>query len=153
MPNNKLKLSDIKKLIKNNSIFDEKISIKKKNGLNIKRKESKKNININIEINNNRNIIYNTINKRINKINNSNTKNREKSLLIIIFQKLRISASFTKNNISINSLKNVYNSYNNHHSYFQKNKNYNKVINCKKNKAKFINIKFPKAKFINSTNS
>jgi len=154
-PKNKLKLNDIKKLIKNSSIFDKKISLKKKNGLNIKRKESKKNININIEINNNNNIIYNTINKRIKKINNSNsnTKNREKSLLTINFQKLRISASFTKNNISINSLKNGYNSHNNHHSYYQKHKNYNKVINCKNNKAKFINIKFPKVKFINITNS
>ena len=155
IPNNKLKLSDIKKLMKNNSISDKKISLKKQYGLNIKRIESKKNININIKINNNNNIIYNkTINKKIKTINNSsaNINNTEKSYLTIN-KKLRISPSFTKNKISKNNLKNGYDSCNNHHSYFQKNKNYNEVFNCKNDKVKFINIKFPKAKFINITNS
>jgi hypothetical protein len=153
IPNNKLKLSDIKKLINNKSIIDKKISLKKKYGLNIKRIESKNNININIKINNNNNIIYNkTINKK--KINNSsaNINNTEKSPLAIN-KELKISPSFTNNKASKNNLKNGYDSYNNNHSYFEKDKNYNKAINWKNDKVKFINIKFPKSKFINITNS
>jgi len=150
IPNNKLKLSEIKKLIKNNSILDKKISLKKQYGLNIKRMESKNNININIKINNNNNIIYNkTINKKVNKINNSSANiNKTEKIPLTINKELRISPSFTKNKV-----KNGYDSFNNNHSYFQKNKNYNKVINWKNAKVKFINIKFPKAKFINITNS
>jgi hypothetical protein len=163
---NIIRLSKITQNLKNNSVTNKDVSIKKQTGLKkyqslLQKKDNKNNINISININNNNNIIYNKIinSQSINNNNTSSSNNKKNKIpLKINIQKIikspsikknKISPSNTKskNNVNVNSLTNNNNGKNKN---LQQIKNNNTKID---DKVKFINIQFPKAKFLNIYNT
>ena len=156
---NIIRLSKIKKNLKNNSVIVKDVSSKSQTGLKkyqslIHKKDNKNNINISININNNNNIIYNKIiNNQSNNTSSSNIKNYKIPLKINI-QKVIKSPSLKKNKTSLNNFK-FKNNANMLTNNITKNK-MTKTLNANiKNddKVKFINIQFPKAKFLNIFNT
>ena len=163
---NIIRLSKITQNLKNNSVTNKDVSIKKQTGLKkyqslLQKKDNKNNINISININNNNNIIYNKIinSQSINNNNTSSSNNKKNKIpLKINIQKIIKSPSIKKNKISPSNTKsknnvNVTSLTNNNNG---KNKNLQQIKNNNTkidDKVKFINIQFPKAKFLNIYNT